>query len=107
MHVHATVMHDCMQLKVKIIVFHAQSIDLQRFYYRNKLSFQVLRLVWHTLIDRDDRLRSFNTIANYAGCANLTLTHPVSTSLNMRLTARVKKQVFCMRLTVDMCLIIM
>ena len=28
MRVHTTVMHDYMQLKVKIIVFHAQSIDL-------------------------------------------------------------------------------
>ena len=28
MRVRATVMHDCMQLKVKIIVFHAQLIDL-------------------------------------------------------------------------------
>ena len=27
MHVRATVMHDCMQLKVIIIVFHAQSIE--------------------------------------------------------------------------------
>ena len=60
MRVRATVMHDYMQLKVKIIVFHAQSIDLQRFYYRNKLNFRVLRLVWHTIID-DDRSRSFNT----------------------------------------------
>ena len=28
MRVRTTGMHDCMQLKVKIIVFHAQSIDL-------------------------------------------------------------------------------
>ena len=27
MRVRTTVIHDCMQLKVKIIVFHAQSID--------------------------------------------------------------------------------
>ena len=28
MRVRATVMHDCMQLNIKIIVFHAHSIDL-------------------------------------------------------------------------------
>ena len=66
-------MHDCMQLKVKIIIFHAQSIDLQRFYYRKKLNFRVLRLMWHTMID-DDRSRSFSRVANYAGCANLTVS---------------------------------
>ena len=36
MRVHATVMHDCIQLKVEIIVFHAHSIG---GYYRNKLNF--------------------------------------------------------------------
>ena len=40
MHVHATDMNDCMQLKVKIIVFHAQSIDFQRFITETSLIFE-------------------------------------------------------------------
>ena len=60
MHVRATDMHDCMQLKVKTIVFHAQSTE----------ETSLIKVG----VAHDDRSRSFSTIANYAGCINLTVS---------------------------------
>ena len=40
MHVRATVMHNCMQQKVKIIVFHAQSIDCKDITTETSLIFE-------------------------------------------------------------------
>ena len=74
MRVCAAVMLDCMQLKVKIIVsMHNQLICKDITAEAIKLNFRVLRLVWHTMIDVDGP-RSFNTIPNYVGCTNLTVS---------------------------------
>ena len=66
--VHTTPMHDCMQRKVKII-FYVQK--------RAQLFLSVKVGVAH-----NDRSHNSYTNANYAGCANLTISCIVSIALS-------------------------